>query len=124
VPYTSEDLNYSDRSTRATVEQNDDSARPEISGAVENFDDYEVVFIAYPIWWGEAPKIIYTFVESYDFSGKTIVPFCTSSSSGVGRSATNLHSSASGANWLDGVRLETSMSKDDMSGWIDGLNLN
>lgn len=114
VPYTDADLNYSDRNSRDTVEQYDDSARPEIANKIDNFDDYEIVFIAYPIWWGEAPKIIYTFVESYDFSGKTIIPFCTSGSSGIGRSAENLHSSARGANWLDGARLSSSYSKEQM----------
>ena len=87
TPYTSDDLNYSDSSTRATREQNDDSARPAISGYVVNIEQYDVVFLGYPIWWGQAPKIMYTFVESYNLSGKTIVPFCTSGSSPVGSSA-------------------------------------
>ena len=69
---------------------NDPSARPAISGSVENMDQYEIVFIGYPIWWGEAPRIVSTFMESYDFSGKTIVPFCTSGGSGMGSSASNL----------------------------------
>ncbi|MBD5506772.1 MAG: flavodoxin [Lachnospiraceae bacterium] len=123
-PYTDNDLNYSDSSSRSTVEQNDDSCRPAISGSVGNMDDYNVVVIGYPIWWGEAPKIIYTFMESYDFSGKTIVPFCTSGSSGVGSSATNLHGSVSDSvNWLDGTRLSSGASGSDIESWLSGLGL-
>ncbi|MBD5520197.1 MAG: hypothetical protein HDR03_03075 [Lachnospiraceae bacterium] len=78
----------------------------------------------YPIWWGQAPHIVYTFFESYDFSGKTIVPFCTSGGSGVGSSATNLHSSASdSAVWLDGTRLASSASQSDIEAWLGGLGL-
>ena len=76
IPYTEDDLKYY-TDCRADREQNDPTARPEISGSVKNMDDYEIVFIGYPIWHGQAPKIIYTFIESYDFSDKIIVPFCT-----------------------------------------------
>ncbi len=79
ITYTSADLNYNS-DCRANREQNDPAARSAISGSVENFDKYDIVFIGYPIWWGQAPKIIYTFLESYDLSGKTVVPFCTSAS--------------------------------------------
>lgn len=123
-PYTHDDLNYSDSSTRATVEQNDDSARPAISGSVDNMKDYDIVFVGYPIWWGEAPKIIYTFTESYDFSDKTIVPFCTSGSSGIGSSADNLYSSATGASWFDGTRFDPDTSQGEIEEWISGLGLN
>ncbi|MGM9645891.1 MAG: flavodoxin [Eubacteriales bacterium] len=107
VPYTSADLNYNNSSCRANREQNDSSARPEITGSVENIEQYDVIFIGYPIWWGQAPKIIYTFFESYDydFDGVTIIPFCTSGSSGMGTSATNLHSLAPNANWKSGARI-------------------
>ena len=121
-PYTSADLNYN-TDCRANREQNDDSARPEISGSVENMDDYDVVFIGYPIWWGQAPKIIYTFIESYDFSGKTVIPFCTSGSSGIGSSATNLHDLASSATWLDGRRFNGGASASTVAEWVDGLDL-
>mgnify|MGYP000027398406 FL=1 len=77
-PYTDADLDYNDNNSRTTIEMNDPDARPAISGSVENMEQYDIVFIGYPIWWGEAPRIVSTFVESYDFSGKTIVPFCTS----------------------------------------------
>lgn len=123
-PYTDADLDYGDSSSRSTVEQNDDSARPAISGSVENMGQYDTVFIGYPIWWGQAPKIIYTFVESYDLSGKTLVPFCTSASSGVGSSAENLHSSVSdSANWLDGTRFSGGASESDIRSWLGGLGL-
>ncbi|MDE7181810.1 MAG: leucine-rich repeat protein [Clostridia bacterium] len=106
VPYTPADLNYNS-DCRANREQNDDNARPEISGSVENIEQYDVIFIGYPIWWGQAPKIIYTFFESYDydFDGVTIIPFCTSGSSPMGSSATKLHDLAPKANWKSGSRI-------------------
>lgn len=121
--YTSADLDYGDSNSRSTKEMNDPDSRPAISGTVENMERYNVVFIGYPIWWGEAPRIIDTFMESYDFSGKTIVPFCTSSSSGIGSSAKNLHTFAPDAVWLDGDRLKSSSSREDMVEWINGLGL-
>ena len=124
TPYTSDDLNYSDSSTRATREQNDDSARPAISGSVENIEQYDTIFLGYPIWWGQAPKIMYTFVESYDLSGKTIVPFCTSGSSPMGSSAANLPVSADNAVWLEGQRFSGGASVADVQSWVDGLPLN
>lgn len=107
VPYTSADLNYNNSSCRANREQNDPNARPEITGSVESIEQYDVIFIGYPIWWGQAPKIIYTFFESYDydFNGVTIIPFCTSGSSGIGTSATNLHGLAPNAIWKSGARI-------------------
>lgn len=122
--YTDADLDYGDSNSRSTKEMNDPSSRPAIDGSVENMADYDIVFIGYPIWWGEAPRIVSTFMESYDFSGKTIVPFCTSSSSGLGSSASNLHSLASdSAIWLDGDRLARGSSHDDIVEWIGGLGL-
>lgn len=122
-PYSEADLNYSDSSSRGTVEQNDDTCRPAILGSVENMEDYDTIFLGYPIWWGQAPKIMYTFAESYDFSGKTIVPFCTSGSSGVGSSASNLESSAASANWLSGTRFSSGVSDEDIQSWLSGLEL-
>ena len=123
TPYTSADLNYGNSSSRATVEQNDSSARPTISGSVANMEQYDIVFIGYPIWWGQAPRIVSTFFESYDFNGKTIVPFCTSGSSGIGSSASNLHSLTNGANWLDGRRFSGGTSRNTMIEWVNGLGL-
>ena len=123
APYTSEDLNYNNDGCRANQEQNDPNARPAISGSVENMEDYDVVFLGYPIWWGQAPKIIYTFLESYDLDGVTIVPFCTSGSSGIGSSATNLQSLAPNANWLSGQRFSGNASQDAVAAWVEGLYL-
>ena len=123
-PYTDADLDYNDNNSRTTIEMNDPDVRPVISGSVENMEQYDIVFIGYPIWWGEAPRIISTFVESYDFSGKTIVPFCTSGGSGMGSSAANLEELANGAQWLSGQRLSGSDSQDTVMEWVNGLGLN
>lgn len=122
VPYSDADLAYYTNG-RADKEQADNSCRPEISGSVSNMSGYKTVFIGYPIWHGQAPRIISTFLESYDFSGKTIVPFCTSHSSGIGSSDTNLHDLAGGANWLSGKRFGGSASKTDISEWIKTLSI-
>ena len=122
-PYTDADLNYNDNNSRTTIEMNDPNARPAISGSVENMEQYDIIFVGYPIWWGEAPRIVSTFMESYDFSGKTIVPFCTSGGSGIGSSASNLERLTSGATWLDGRRLNGSDSQDTVMEWVNGLGL-
>ncbi|TCK89100.1 flavodoxin-like protein [Natranaerovirga hydrolytica] len=120
--YTPDDLNYNDSSSRSSKEQNDPTARPVILGTVDDMDQYDEVFLGYPIWWGQAPKIISTFLESYDFSGMTIVPFCTSGSSGVGSSATNLHSLVSDTvTWLDGTRFGNGTAQTDIETWVNGL---
>ena len=123
-PYTDADLDYNDNNSRTTIEMNDPDARPAISGSVENMEQYDIVFIGYPIWWGEAPRIVNTFVESYDFSGKTIVPFCTSGGSGMGSSAENLEQLTNGAQWLSGERLSGSDSQDAVMEWVNSLGLN
>ena len=123
-PYTDADLDYNDNNSRTTIEMNDPDVRPVISGSVENLEQYDTVFIGYPIWWGEAPRIASTFMESYDFSGKTIVPFCTSGGSGIGSSASNLERLTSGATWLDGRRLNGSDSQDTVMEWVNSLDLN
>ncbi len=120
VPYTADDLKYY-TDCRADQEQADPSARPAISGAVENMDDYDVILLGYPIWHGQPPRIISTFLESYDFSGKTIVPFCTSHSSGYSDSA--IKPLASKANWLTGRRFSTGTDRSTMENWINGLDL-
>lgn len=123
-PYTDADLNYHDNNSRTTIEMNDPNVRPAISGSVENMEQYDIVFIGYPIWWGQAPRIMCTFMESYDFSGKTIVPFCTSGSSGIGSSATNLERLTEGADWLSGTRFSGSASQNTIMEWVRGLGLN
>lgn len=124
VAYTSEDLNYNNSSSRANREQNDPSARPAIKGKCENLADYNVVFLGYPIWWGKAPKVIFTFLESHNLAGKTIIPFCTSHSSGIGSSDTDLHSMAAGAEWKQGRRFSGNESKETIEKWIESMNLN
>ena len=123
TPYTSADLNYGNSSSRTSVEMNDPNARPAIAGSVSNMDQYDIVFIGYPIWWGEAPRVVSTFFESYNFNGKTIVPFCTSGSSGIGSSARNLHSLTNGANWLEGRRFSGGTSRNTMIDWVNSLDL-
>ncbi len=120
-PYTSADLDYGDKNSRSTKEMNDPDSRPEIDGGVENMADYDIVFIGYPIWWGEAPRIVSTFMESYDFSGKTVVTFSTSG--GSGHDDRSIQSLVTGANWITGKRLKSSSSRDDMAEWIGGLGL-
>ena len=89
-PYTADDVNYHNSQSRTSIEQNDPQARPAIAALPENLSRYDTIILGYPIWWGQAPRILYTFMESVDLSGKTIIPFCTSGSSGVGSSAFNL----------------------------------
>lgn len=122
IPYTAEDLDYNS-DCRANREQNDPAARPAITGAAANMAQYDVVFLGYPIWWGQAPKILYTFVEAYDLSGKTVVPFCTSGSSPIGSSAANLEAATTGATWLSGSRFDRSASQSAVESWVNGLEL-
>ena len=104
--YTNADLNYMNSRSRSSVEMNDPSARPAIANRVSDMDSYDTLIIGFPIWWGVAPRIIETFLESYDLSGKTILPFCTSGGSGVGRSDTALHKNVSGdVKWGKGVQI-------------------
>jgi diketogulonate reductase-like aldo/keto reductase/flavodoxin len=124
TPYTAEDLNYNNSSSRANIEQNDSSARPEIASNVDNMNEYDIVVIGYPIWHGQAPRIISTFLENYDFSGKTIIPFCTSHSSSIGNSDKALHELCSDkTNWIDGKRFAADSSKESMQEWLNGMNL-
>ncbi len=124
TPYTEADLAYY-TDCRADREQNDPAARPAIADdcKVENMESYDAVVLGYPIWHGQAPRIISTFLESYDFEGKTILPFCTSGSSPMGSSATNLHPLASGAEWLDGERLASGTTREEMRQWLEKQNL-
>ena len=104
--YTGDDLNWMNKQSRSSIEMNDPSSRPEIANAVSDMDSYDKVIIGFPIWWGVAPRIIETFLESYDFSGKTMIPFCTSGGSGVGRSDKELHKNVRGdVNWEKGIQI-------------------
>ena len=104
-----------------TKEQDDKSVRPEIGSDPVTLDGYTTIYIGFPIWWGEEPRIMDTFVESYSFDGITMIPFCTSSSSGIGRSGTNLAENAGSGNWLDGQRFGAGASESEIQSWIDGL---
>ncbi len=122
-PYTEADLAYYTNG-RADQEQNDPDVRPAISGGVENMDEYDTIILGYPIWHGQAPRIISTFLESYDFSGKMIVPFCTSHSSGIGSSASNLHSLCSkSVQWLDGERFASGTSRESIEEWLNSISV-
>lgn len=124
VPYTDEDIQYTNSSCRANQEQNDKSVRPEISGSIDNIEAYDVIFLGYPIWWGEEPRIIDTFLESYDFSDKTIIPFCTSGSSGISVSENNIKNlRIEIGGQLSGKRFATSSTYDDVAEWINSLPL-
>lgn len=123
-PYTSEDLDYNNDDCRANLEMNDDAARPEIAGAIENIEQYDTIYLGYPIWWGNAPRIMNTFVETYDLSGKTVVPFCTSGGSGISTSVDTLQELAGdGITWMEGQRFDRGVSEDEISQWIDEMGL-
>lgn len=123
VPYTDDDLDYGDDNSRSTVEMNDESVKPEIDGSVENMSDYDVVYLGYPIWWGEAPRIIDTFLESYDFSGKTIVPFCTSGSSGIEGSIGMIKNIVPTANIGEGKRFSVNTPEREIEEWVGSNNI-
>ena len=122
VPYTDDDIKYY-TNCRADREQNDPSARPEIAGELPDVTGYDTVFIGYPIWHGQAPKIIYTFLEGMDLSGKTIIPFCTSHSSPLGTSAENLHPLAPDAAWMEGRRFAIGTTAGEISEWVKSLDI-
>ena len=122
-PYTTGDLNYNNPSSRANREQNDPEARPSINGKCDNLADYDVIFLGYPIWWGKAPKVIFTFLDNHELSGKTVIPFCTSHSSGIGSSDTDLYEAAPDAVWKQGKRFSGKESKETIMKWIESLDL-
>jgi len=122
-PYTAADLDYTNSNCRSVREQHDPNARPAISGSVENMEQYDVVFLGYPIWNNDAPRIIYTFLESEEFSGKTVVPFCTSGGSGISSSVSNIRGLAGDASWLDGRRCSSGDTVSTLSNWANSLGL-
>lgn len=123
-PYTREDLNYNDKFTRATVEQNDAAVRPKIANKVENMEKYDTVVLAYPIWWGQEPRILDTFMESYDFSGKTLAAICTSGGSSIGSSDAALAGLASqSAKWKEGRQFSANTSSADLANWFRQIGL-
>lgn len=120
-PYTEADLNYNDNSSRSTTEQNDKSARPEIGSEDISLEGYTTIYLGFPIWWGEEPRILDTFVEKYNFDGITVIPFCTSGSSGIGRSGSNMEEFAGSGTWLEGERFSGGVSEEELMSWIEGL---
>lgn len=119
--YTSDDLNWNDSNSRTTKEQDDPAVRPEIGSGPVSLEGYSTIYIGYPIWWGEEPRILDTFVESYDFDGITMIPFCTSSSSGMGRSGQNLADNAGSGTWLEGERFGAGATEEEIASWISTL---
>lgn len=117
--YTDADLNWQDQNSRSSVEMKDRSCRPVISSRVEDMAKYEVVFVGFPVWWYREPSIIDTFAEAYDFAGKTIIPFATSGSSGIGDSGKNLAELAKGAKVEEGKRFSANASTDELKAWAD-----
>ena len=107
VSYTSADLNYNDKNCRANQEMDDPSSRPETTTVIDSFASYDTIFLGYPIWWGTMPRIINTILESYDFANKTIIPFCTSGSSGISTSISEIRKAVPKANVQNGMRLRS-----------------
>ena len=125
VPYTDADLNWRDRSSRVNKEHDDASLQDIalVSTEVPNWDDYDVVLFGYPIWWREASWVVNNFIKNNDFTGKTVIPFCTSTSSGLGDSGTNLEKMAGTGTWLEGQRFNENPSEDSVREWVRGLDL-
>lgn len=121
VPYTKEDLNWMDKQSRSSVEMADKDSRPAIAKKVADMDEYDVVFVGFPIWWYVAPTIINTFLESYDWTGKKIVLFATSGGSGFGKTVENLEKSCPGADIKEGGVLRGRIEKETILGWVKGL---
>ena len=124
TPYTKADLNWSDKKSRSSVEMQDSASRPPIASKVVSMKNYDVVFVGFPIWWYVAPSIINTFLESYDFSGKIIVPFCTSGSSGVGKTEEGLKALCPGSvKWRPAKLLNGRVNKEQLADWVKSLGL-
>lgn len=122
VPYTAADLDWTNKKSRSTIEMNDPASRPAIKEKLANMTDYDVIFVGFPIWWYVAPTIINTFLESYDFAGKTIVPFATSGGSGMGKTVAVLEKVAPKANFKPGKLLNRA-SEADMDNWVRSLGV-
>ena len=123
VPYTKADLDWMDKNSRSTLEMKDPASRPEIARVRDNMEEYDTVIVGFPIWWYVAPTIINTFLESYDLTGKTIIPFATSGGSGMGKTNEKLLESCRGAKLWDGKVLKANASTKELDEWIRGLNI-
>lgn len=124
-PYTDEDLNYNDDNSRVSQEHADESLRNVelVAATVEGFDEYENIFVGYPVWWGIAAWPVNTFIEANDFTGKTVIPFCTSASSGLGESGELLAELAGTEEWMEGMRFRSGASEEDVVAWVESLSL-
>lgn len=122
-PYTDADLDWTDKKSRSTIEMNDLSSRPEIANKCENMGSYDVVFVGFPIWWYVEPRIIDTFLESYDFSEKTVIPFATSGGSGLGKTAENFKKLLGANATVKDGKLLTRASETNVSDWVKSLGL-
>ena len=123
VPYTSADLNWMDKNSRSSVEMKDAHSRPALADTDAPLAGHDVIFLGVPVWWDAAPTDLYTFLDAYDFTGKTIVPFATSGGSGLGKSAAGLRVSAPGAKIVDGRMLNGRLNEAELKAWAEGLNL-
>lgn len=123
VPYTKADLDWTNRQSRSSIEMNDPASRPAIAGVRDNMADYDTLFVGFPIWWYVAPTIINTFLESYDLTGKTIIPFATSGGSGMGKTNEKLLPSCAGAKLIECKVFKSNVSKAEMNQWASGLSL-
>lgn len=123
VPYTSADLNWMDKGSRSSVEMNDKRFRPALADNDAPVADHDVIFLGFPIWWYTAPTIVNSFLEAYDFTGKTIVLFATSGGSGLGRAASDLQGSAPGAKIVDGRMLNGRLNASELKKWAEGMKL-
>ena len=123
VPYTKAVLDWMDKNSRSTLEMKDPASRPEIARVRDNMEEYDTVFVGFPIWWYVAPTIINTFLESYDLTGKTIIPFATSGGSGMGKTNEKLMPSCKGAKLLDGKVLKANVGAKELDEWVAGLSI-
>ena len=117
-PYTDKDLNYRDDSSRVVQEHAQKDLRPAYEGDVADWNSYDTIYIGYPLWWQQAPPVVYTFVEHHPFQGKKVIPFCTSSSSPLGTSGKNLAQAAGSGDWQEGVRFSGGASKNEVLKWL------
>lgn len=120
-PYTAADLDWTNKKSRSSVEMGDKSSRPAVKGKVENMDEYDTVFVGFPIWWYVAPTIINTFLEGYDLTGKTVIPFATSGGSGMGKTNAGLAPSCKGAKLKEGKRFPANASVSDLKKWAESV---
>ncbi len=124
-PYTESDLDWTDDNSRVNAEHNNPDTRhiELVTNSPENFDDYDVIFVGYPIWWGSASWVLDDFIKNNDFTGKTVIPFCTSQASGLGESGKELEKAAGSGNWLEGKRFSENFDEKEVRQWVNSLDI-